>query len=309
MRKRTLITAVGAVAVFGAFAFLGGLAWFEFAPPTRTCVSCHEIRGAAENWAHGAHRDVNCKACHGGSLEAFGDNARRVWLHLTADDHSGRALSEAQVQAMTERCAACHAEEHAQWSRSKHGETVAKFLADDKHNKAWKPADQCFRCHGMFLEGDIEDVLVRELPNKFASFRDAEVATHRAIPCLACHQMHAVPPPPGSTNFTACALALYSRPDRTRFAPHELYRQKMVQNGRPMKVAADPRARLCANCHAANAEAEQGSADDRTPIGVHEGISCLACHRGHDMRTGETCGECHEKCVKDENSGKLIHGR
>jgi hypothetical protein len=38
-----------------------------------------------------------------------------------------------------------------------------------------------------------------------------------------------------------------------------------------------------------------GSGDDRTGMGVHEGISCLACHAQHDQRTWSSCATCHPK--------------
>ena len=201
-RRKTILAAGAAAAVFGVFAALGGIAWFEFTPSSQTCAKCHEIRGAKESWTHAAHSEVDCKSSH-----------------ITERDHSAMALSAAQVVEVSGRCAKCHAAEHAQWSRGGHGAPVSKFLMDGNHNAAWKPADNCLRCHGMFLEGDIEDILVREWPHRFTGFRDPAVASHPAIPCLACHRMHAVPPVPGSTNFTAAAVSLYSRPDRARFAP------------------------------------------------------------------------------------------
>ena len=36
-----------------------------------------------------------------------------------------------------------------------------------------------------------------------------------------------------------------------------------------------------------------GSGDDRTPTGVHEGISCLACHAGHNENAAASCKTCH----------------
>ncbi len=38
-----------------------------------------------------------------------------------------------------------------------------------------------------------------------------------------------------------------------------------------------------------------GSGDDRTAIGVHEGISCLSCHLKHGQKTRASCAECHPK--------------
>ena len=44
-------------------------------------------------------------------------------------------------------------------------------------------------------------------------------------------------------------------------------------------MSPDQRQALCYQCHAPVATMQVGSGDDRTGIGVHEGISCLACHR------------------------------
>ena len=57
-------------------------------------------------------------------------------------------------------------------------------------------------------------------------------------------------------------------------------------------MSQDPRQALCYQCHAprqpeagtvaaVNGWGRQvGSGDDRTPMGVHEGLSCLSCHNG-----------------------------
>ncbi|MGD0669994.1 MAG: hypothetical protein ABSB23_20845 [Bryobacteraceae bacterium] len=39
----------------------------------------------------------------------------------------------------------------------------------------------------------------------------------------------------------------------------------------------------------------RGDGDDRTPVGIHEGISRLACHQGHGEQTRTSCGNCHPK--------------
>ena len=179
---KTLWTALVALALFGLFAGLGALAWFECAPPTKTCASCHEIRGARDGWAHSVHTNVSCKACHGGTLSSFaaaGDNLRRAWRHVTATNHPALRrdlpLGEAQVERMSAACGRCHQQEYASWSRSGHAAPVAKFLLDEHHNRAWKPADQCLRCHGMFLDGDVETILARvPAEDRFARVQTAE---------------------------------------------------------------------------------------------------------------------------------------
>ena len=41
--------------------------------------------------------------------------------------------------------------------------------------------------------------------------------------------------------------------------------------------------------------AQVGSGDDRTGIGVHEGLSCLACHQKHGQQTRASCANCHPR--------------
>jgi hypothetical protein len=72
-----------------------------------------------------------------------------------------------------------------------------------------------------------------------------------------------------------------------------------------VKISPDQRQALCYQCHAprqpeantveaANHYGPQiGSGDDRTPVGVHEGISCLACHAGHNESATASCKTCH----------------
>ena len=40
---------------------------------------------------------------------------------------------------------------------------------------------------------------------------------------------------------------------------------------------------------------QAGSGDDRSPMGVHEGLSCLACHQKHGEGTRQSCADCHPK--------------
>src|SRR4030042_2861755 len=36
--------------------------------PSRSCASCHEIRDSYEQWNISAHREFDCKTCHGTAL-------------------------------------------------------------------------------------------------------------------------------------------------------------------------------------------------------------------------------------------------
>ena len=74
---------------------------------------------------------------------------------------------------------------------------------------------------------------------------------------------------------------------------------------RAVKVSPDQRQALCYQCHASRQPEtgtaaaashwgpQVGSGDDRTPMGVHEGISCFACHSGHNESATASCKTCH----------------
>jgi len=136
-------------------------------------------------------------------------------------------------------------------------------------------------------------------------FKTPITAENPVIPCLACHKMHAPGKPFGrptmqvastATNLPAFRrdiLAFYVRQEKTHFAIDDLFVPKVFDQGRPVKVSSDPRQRLCTQCHAPNAFGQAGTGDDRTPTGVHEGISCVACHAPHSNDTRASCALCH----------------
>lgn len=67
----------------------------------------------------------------------------------------------------------------------------------------------------------------------------------------------------------------------------------MHDGERNIKISPDIRQALCYQCHAPLATMEVGSGDDRTTMGVHEGLSCFACHQGHGQSTRASCTTCH----------------
>jgi hypothetical protein len=46
-------------------------------------------------------------------------------------------------------------------------------------------------------------------------------------------------------------------------------------------------------CHAPSVWHQAGSHDDKTPVGVHEGLSCRACHEPHSNFQRNSCNKCH----------------
>ena len=69
----------------------------------------------------------------------------------------------------------------------------------------------------------------------------------------------------------------------------------LVEGTRRLGASPDQRQALCYQCHAPQASAQVASGDDRTPIGVHEGLSCLACHQKHGQQTRASCADCHPR--------------
>jgi hypothetical protein len=103
------------------------------------------------------------------------------------------------------------------------------------------------------------------------------------------------------------SLAFYDRREQMHFAAASLALPTLYDGARPVAVSPDPRTALCYQCHAPRLPepgtvAQQngwgpqvGSGDDRTPMGVHEGMSCIACHNGHNQNARASCKTCHPK--------------
>ena len=296
------------IAVFLICAVLGGVGYFELAPPERTCASCHEIRASHARWTNSVHRGVSCKQCHGRSADSFHalrENANRLFRHVTETRHDNIGLSEEQTVRMVQSCRQCHQREFAHWQAGGHGADYTRIFMDEAHNRAERMADQCLLCHGMFYEGRMTDMVyfpsqgTQSAIDPSYQFKRPHMAGRPAIPCLACHELHAPSEPfsrSGSTNNPAArrdTIAFYVRPEKTHFAISDLMIPKIVEQGRPVNVSSDPRQRLCTQCHAPDAHGHAGSSDDRTPTGVHEGISCAACHAPHSNDTRGSCVQCH----------------
>jgi hypothetical protein len=91
------------------------------------------------------------------------------------------------------------------------------------------------------------------------------------------------------------SLALFDRRSQMYIPIAELPMPRMLEGTRAVKMSPDQRQALCYQCHAPVAAMQVGSGDDRTGMGVHEGISCLACHAQHGEQTRASCATCHPK--------------
>ena len=290
-RRFKLILIAGLVpVVFVIAAGAGGMAWFHFSNPAESCVSCHEMTGMHATWMSSSHRTLHCRNCHGGSLtldvHALRAHVNRVVQHFRRSPDKPIRLSEKNVLAIQESCRACHPQSFADWQSSRHAATYANIFLDPKHNHTEQMAADCLRCHGMFFEGHIEDLVTPVSTTGPWKLKDPNKSNQPAIPCLACHQLHSA-----SAGFHSSHL--YVRREQTSIADDLLPITPMVRDGHAVDVANDPRQRLCTQCHAPNAFRQAGSGDDRTPTGVHEGLSCLDCHSSHTNSAKGACATCH----------------
>lgn len=223
-------------------------------------------------------------------------------------------------------CQTCHPQEWADWSQSGHAMTLSAQLLNADHDTAELLDQTCVKCHspelGTVKISDIVQPIDQKGPWKLVG-QYANAGDTPAIPCLACHQPHAQKPAgllPGmdfadeSTFYRNVAA-----PEVTNLYIYDAFAQKYidpapiapVMNGDQAIPIADTRAnRVCYTCHATEkAESNlfepntppQGdnsvsTGDDRTLMGVHQGIPCVTCHMpggSHTFNPMNSCKQCH----------------
>jgi hypothetical protein len=229
-----------------------------------------------------------------------------VWLHSRGEVPEQIHVRHPDVAPLLERCRACHGQEYADWKGGPHGASYATIFLDETHNRNQQLIDDCLRCHGMHFEGGIArlvEPIDRKGPWRLA---DATMAEEPAIPCLTCHSVHRPgrplgprrkgPAGPGvEQEIARPSLALYDRRALEHVPVGDLPLPAMREGGRTVGTSPDRRQALCYQCHAPRAERQVASGDDRTPVGVHEGLSCLACHQKHGQTTRASCAGCHPR--------------
>jgi len=210
------------------------------------------------------------------------------------------------LEALEGRCRDCHQREYATWQAGPHAMTYAQVFTDPENNRKRVLMDDCFRCHGMHFPGSLGDMVTPIDTRGPWRLVDSRWANRPAIPCVACHQMHRPGAPQGPRErrpasagslqpLAAPSLALFDRRAQGYIALAALPLPEMRQGERRVKMSPDLRQALCYQCHASSDAAQVGRGDDRTPAGIHEGISCLACHQGHGEQTRASCANCHPK--------------
>jgi hypothetical protein len=302
--------AVAAMLILGAVLMIPAVGlYFESGKGTR-CTSCHEMDAVYSRWTGSSHRAVNCGKCHGDALTtdtAFHlTNMRRAVQHVKGDIAEQIALDSRHVADMNQPCRTCHRQEFASWQSGGHSADYKRIFLDKKHNTANMLMDDCLRCHGMYFEGGVRD-LVQPVDRKgpWRMVRE-EMASDPTMPCLGCHMVHRPGEPMRKgtpegridgpkQEIARPSLAFYDRRTGRHVPVAELPVPAMREGERVVRMSKDQRQALCYQCHAPIANMQVGSGDDRTGIGVHEGISCLACHAQHGQKTRASCASCHPK--------------
>lgn len=296
-----------AVAVMGAG--WGATAYYS-SQHGQGCASCHEMAEFVTGVHGSAHRGVTCVECHETGL---GTKLRHIRAHWMGDAPEAIRLRDVDVARMTASCGRCHEAESAGWRAGPHSATYAQIFTNAAQNRRQRLMEDCFRCHGMHFNGSVRD-LVQPVDGR-GPWRivRAGFADEATIPCSACHWIHAQGEPetkPAERIAVAGepvpgTLGFFDRREQMHFGAAALRVPQMYANGRAVKMSADAREGLCYQCHAgrvpdAGTEAaahgwgmQAGAGDDRTPLGVHEGLSCLACHNGHNENARASCRTCH----------------
>lgn len=296
-----------AVPLVAIIAFLPGTRVYHSYSNGALCASCHEISESRNKWHSSTHRNVACSSCHGSAFSTDVSfhlkNLHRVVTHLRGNFSEHIRLKPDDIEKMDARCKSCHQREYADWTAGPHRVTYREIFLDESHNRRRHLEDDCLRCHGMHFEGGIRDLVTPTDTKGPWKLHDANLAAQPAIPCIACHQMHRERDLVARTRVKDAAaktvqvaipsLGLFDRRELDYVAADQLPLPSMHEGGRLVKISPDQRQALCYQCHAPTAFMQVGSGDDRTPVGVHQGLSCFSCHQGHGQNARASCATCH----------------
>ena len=257
------------------------------------CAQCHTTSRWPVEFDHekradyalrGAHRELDCFACHGGALQSFAEDVRCGTCHAAVDVHAG---------ALGNDCAQCHSE--TSWSEASFDHAGTGYALAGPHRDA-----RCEQCHGnLTFQGaprKCEGCHATQDPHGGA-WHDCDachvvgewtatptfdhgfavfplLGLHAAVPCFACHEQRGFVDAP--TDCEAC------------------HGERDVHEG-----AFGP---ACESCHTPNGwgrvlfdHASTGFEID----GRHADLGCSACHKVRAGASGRlvnrTCNACHDR--------------
>jgi hypothetical protein len=238
-------------------------------------------------------------------------NLAGLVTHLRGAAPERLLVTDAVLDRTIARCRSCHGTEGADWAAGPHGKTYTTFFFNEARNRDELLIDDCLRCHGSHFQGGIDD-LIRPIDRKGPwRFVRLDMASRPAMPCTSCHWLHGpgeagrglapaaadLPPDgvPAREEVHRSTLAFFDRRAMRHVPIDDLRVPEIRDGGRKVATSTDPRQALCTQCHGPDATGGLGTGTDRTPAGVHEGMSCLACHALHAMKTRASCANCHPR--------------
>jgi hypothetical protein len=291
-------------------ALIYGASYYYSSQHGQGCASCHEMAAYTSAVHSSVHRTSTCLDCHDAGLAT---KLRHIRVHLIGQPPDAIRLRDVDVFAMTAKCRSCHQHEYAAWQAGPHSAGYAQIFTDPIHNAERCLNDDCLRCHGMHFNGAMRDLVQPQDTTGPWHLQHGALSNQPTMPCMACHQLHREGKPqsrPASRVSVASpsvrdSLAFYDRREQMHFAAKLLVLPQLWDGPRAVNISPDQRQALCYQCHAPRQPEtatiaasshwgpQVGSGDDRTPIGVHEGISCFACHGGHNESATASCKTCH----------------
>jgi len=311
---RLLRTAAIAAALLALIATAGvfGASYYYTSQHGQGCASCHEMAIAVNGMQVSAHRGLGCLECHNENLAA---KLRHVRVHLLGGGPEIIRLRGADVLEMVPDCQRCHQQEYAAWHAGPHSASYGQIFTNAAQNTRQRLMEDCLRCHGMHFNGSVRELVQPQNAQGPWHLLRPALQDQPAIPCQACHWVHGEGAPevrPAARISVAdepihASLGFFDRREGMHFAAAALTIPALHEGARLVNVSPDPRAAVCYQCHAprqpeAGSEAaaqawgpQAGSGDDRTPLGVHEGLSCFSCHTGHNQNARASCKTCHPK--------------
>ena len=307
--SRIALLSVTSILIIGTIAFSSFYTWWNIASPDKTCSSCHEIGRYVNSQVKSVHRNLKCSECHGtalsNGLHSVKEKGMMVVNHINGGNPENVKMSGEQLLEVIGNCRRCHSSEYAMWTSGGHSVDYQHIFLNTKHNSTEQINFDCLRCHGMFFKGSVGDLVEPLNINGPWKLKDPKMATMPAIPCMACHQIHQEGMPQNRPDYSnpkatfyqregaASIVYFYDRHDKSDYPVRELPALNLWEGERKVKVSDDLIMRNCVQCHAPNAQHQAGTEDDKTPRGVHEGLSCTACHLPHSNNARNSCASCH----------------
>ena len=265
------------------------------------CASCHEMA----QYVSAVHASPHRTATAWIATKRASPPSCAISAYISpATPPEAIRLRDVDVFAMTTQLPECHQHEYASWHAGPHSATYSADLHQSRAQHRTPPDGRLlFAATACTSTG----------PSAISCSRRTRrsVAHHpRRICRRAHHALHGLPPDAprrrGASPSRLTRISVAARPfDRfariLRSSRTDAFRRSVCSRSRNSSDGAAPgkdqsrsapgtllpvprTAPARSRSHAATNHwgPQVGSGDDRTPMGVHEGISCLACHNGHN---------------------------